>query len=124
MLADEKLTAFVTTADAEAARAFYEGKLGLTFLFDSEHVMAFQSGAGRVMLQKGPAAHIRPGTVLGWDVEDLRNSVRLLAGRGVVFDRYPGMEQDDMGVWSPVPGHGVAWFKDPDGNTLSVSGPI
>lgn len=125
-LADETLVAFITTADAAAARTFYEGVLGLTFVSDNEHLMLFQSGGSRLALQKGAAANPRPGTVLGWNVRDLRSAVRELMGRGVAFERY-GMEQmpqDELGVWSPAPGHGVAWFKDPDGATLSVSGPI
>ena len=123
-LTEETLAAFITTGDAKAAQAFYEGVLGLTLVFDSEHVMALASGASRVMLQKGAAASVRPGTVLGWEVRDLRSAVRDLAGRGVAFERFGGMDQDALGIWSTAPGHGVAWFKDPDGNTLSVSGPI
>jgi catechol 2,3-dioxygenase-like lactoylglutathione lyase family enzyme len=124
MLTDEKLVAFLTTAKPAAARAFYEGVLGLTFTTDSDHLMVFESGAARLALQKGDAAIVRPGTALGWDVKDLRASVRDLAARGVIFDRYDGMQQDDLAIWSPAPGHGVAWFKDPDGNTLSLSGPV
>ncbi|HEY1880760.1 MAG TPA: VOC family protein [Caulobacteraceae bacterium] len=125
-LTDETLVAFITTGDAQAARAFYEGVLGLTFVLDSEHLMIFQSGASRVALQKGASANVRPGTTLGWNVRDIRAAVRALAARGVVFEHF-GMEQmpqDELGIWSPEPGHGVAWFKDPDGNTLSLSGPI
>jgi catechol 2,3-dioxygenase-like lactoylglutathione lyase family enzyme len=123
-LTDETLVAFLTTGDAQAARAFYEGVLGLTFVFDNEHIMQFQSGAARLALQKEAAANPRPGTALGWNVGDLRAAVRDLAARGVAFERYGGMDQDELGIWSPAPGHGVGWFKDPDGNTLSLSGPI
>lgn len=125
-LTDETLVAFITTAKAEAARSFYEGVLGLTFVFDSEHLMLFQSGASRLALQKGVDAKVRPGTVLGWNVKDLRPAVRDLIERGVIFEKYDleHMRQDDVGIWSPAPGEGVAWFKDPDGNTLSLSGPI
>ncbi len=125
-LTQETMVAFITTADAETARSFYEGVLGLAFISDSDHLMLFQSGASRVALQKGAGGQVRPGTVLGWNVKELRPAVRDLMGRGVAFERF-GMEQmpqDDLGIWSPEPGHGVAWFKDPDGNTLSVSGPI
>jgi hypothetical protein len=64
----------------------------------------------------------QPFTVVGWVVDDMAAAVRGLAAKGVTFERYPGMEQDDQAVWH-VPGGSaqVAWFKDPDGNTLSLS---
>jgi len=60
------------------------------------------------------------GTVLGWEVKDIENVVSVLRKRGVVFEKYEGMEQDDHGIWKSPAGK-VAWFKDPDGNILSVS---
>jgi catechol 2,3-dioxygenase-like lactoylglutathione lyase family enzyme len=123
MLQQEKLVAFLATADADAARAFYEGVLGLTFAGDNGHLVNFESGDALVSLQKSPTPVTpRVGTALGWAVTDLRASVSELAARGVTFERYEGMQQDDLGIWSPAPGVGVAWFLDPDGNTLSLSG--
>jgi hypothetical protein len=61
---------------------------------------------------------------MGWNVADMRASVRALMERGVAFERYEGMAQDDLQIWSPVPGEGVAWFKDPDDNLLSLNGPL
>jgi catechol 2,3-dioxygenase-like lactoylglutathione lyase family enzyme len=124
MLTDESLVAFVTTARPAEARAFYERVLGLKLLSDNDHLMTFASGPARVSLVKGESANVRPGTALGWDVRDLRAAVRDLMARSVAFERFEGMAQDDLAIWSPVPGHGVAWFKDPDGHTLSLSGPI
>jgi catechol 2,3-dioxygenase-like lactoylglutathione lyase family enzyme len=124
MLTDETLVAFATTTKPQEARAFYEGVLGLTFVSDGDHLMVFGSGPARVSLAKVEAANVRPGTTLGWEVRDLRSAVRDLISRGVTtFDR-SGPRTDDLGIWSPIPGFGVAWFKDPDGHTLSVSGPI
>jgi catechol 2,3-dioxygenase-like lactoylglutathione lyase family enzyme len=121
-LADERLTAFLSTAQPKVARRFYEGVLGLAFVLESEQMMVFDAGPARVTLAKGDIVTPRVGTTLGWNVKDLRGAVRALAAKGVVFERFDGMEQDEMGVWSPTPGQGVAWFKDPDGNLLSVSG--
>ncbi|HEY3799907.1 MAG TPA: VOC family protein [Caulobacteraceae bacterium] len=123
MLIDEKLVGILTTAKPKEARAFYEGVLGLTFTMDEEHVMAFDAGPWRVMLQKGPSVTPPFGTAMGWNVKDLRAAMRDLLARGVVFERN-GLNQDEMGVWSPMPGEGVAWFLDPDGNRLSLNGPI
>jgi catechol 2,3-dioxygenase-like lactoylglutathione lyase family enzyme len=125
MLTQERLVAFIWTVDAERARAFYEGVLGLTFVGDHGHLVLFDSGPARVALvrSEGP---VKPpqGTAMGWNVGDLKASVRDLMARGVVFERYESMVQDDLRIWSPVPGEGVAWFKDPDENLLSLNGPI
>lgn len=124
MLAQERLVAFVWTADPARARAFYEGMLQLTFAGDHDHLMTFDSGPARVSLVKSREPITPPpGTALGWNVGDLRAAVRDLMARGVVFDRVDGMVQDELQIWSPAPGQGVAWFKDPDGNRLSLSGP-
>ena len=121
MLAQETLVAFLGTSKPAEARAFYEGVLGLTLVDDHEFLMVFQSGAARLSLQK--LEHVTPphGTALGWNVKDLRGTMRRLVERGVAFERFEAMDQDELGVWSPAPGTGVAWFRDPDGNLLSLS---
>jgi catechol 2,3-dioxygenase-like lactoylglutathione lyase family enzyme len=125
VLTEERLVAFLATADAARARAFYEGKLGLTLVLDDEHLIFFDSGPARLALQKSDKRVTPPFvTAAGWNVHDLRASVRDLMARGIVFERYEGMQQDDLQIWSPVPGEGVAWFKDPDANLLSLNGPI
>ena len=121
MLTDETLVAFLATSNAAAARAFFEGVLGLTFVEEHEYLIGFQSGAARLNLQKTDLVTPIHGTALGWNVKDLRGEMRRLIDRGVTFEHFDGHDQDEMGVWSPVPGAGVAWFKDPDGNLLSLS---
>jgi catechol 2,3-dioxygenase-like lactoylglutathione lyase family enzyme len=121
MLAEETLVAFLGTADPDRARAFYEGVLGLPLVSDNEHLMTFQSGVARVALQKLKSVTPPQGTALNWHVRDQRGLMRELIAKGVVFERFPGMEQDDLAIWSPEPGTGVAWFKDPDGNLLSLT---
>jgi hypothetical protein len=63
---------------------------------------------------------LAPYTVLGWQVDDIAAAVRGLVAKGVKFERYFWMEQDDLGIWSAPSGAKVAWFKDRDGNLLSV----
>jgi catechol 2,3-dioxygenase-like lactoylglutathione lyase family enzyme len=122
MLGKETMVAFMATSKPDAARAFFEGVLGLTFVADHEHLVVFESGAARLMLQKTDVVTPPRGTALGWDVKDLRGVMKALAERGVSFERFDGMDQDEMGVWRPAgPSSGVAWFKDPDGNLLSLS---
>ena len=122
MLGPEKLVAMLGTTQPDAAKAFFEGVLGLTFVGDYPHALIFEAGDTRLMVQKVEQVSPRQGTALGWSVTDLRGVMKGLIERGVTFERFPGMEQDELGVWSPAgPSTGVAWFKDPDGNLLSLS---
>ena len=122
MLAQEKLVAFLGTSNPQAARAFYEGVLGLAFVGEHEHLIIFDAGAARLMLQKLDTVAPPRGTALGWNVSDLPGVMTALIARGVAFERFEGMDQDDLGIWRPAgPATGVAWFKDPDGNLLSLS---
>jgi hypothetical protein len=83
--------------------------------------MTFQSGAARVALQKLKSVTPPQGAALNWRVRDQRGTMRDLIAKGVVFERFAGMEQDELAIWRPEPGTGVAWFKDPDGNLLSLT---
>jgi catechol 2,3-dioxygenase-like lactoylglutathione lyase family enzyme len=114
---------FIATTDKERARAFYEGTLALRFVQDDDFALVFEHEG--VTLRVVPVQELTPQrfTVLGFHVADVSAEARALAAKGVTFERYPGMGQDDLGVWVPAPGAGgVAWFKDPDGNLLSISG--
>lgn len=122
MLGQEQLVAMLGTSDPVAARTFFEETLGLSFVADHPHALVFQAVNARLMLQKVQAVSPPHGTALGWTVADLRGVMRRLIARGVTFERFDGMDQDELGVWSPGgPATGVAWFKDPDGNLLSLS---
>jgi hypothetical protein len=76
-----------------------------------------------IMLRLGMAKELPPahGTVLGWQVPEITETVRSLGQAGVRIERFQGMDQDELGIWTSPSGAKVAWFKDPDGNTLSVS---
>jgi hypothetical protein len=73
--------------------------------------------------RKAKAFKPAQGTILGWEFEDIHAAVRELAPRGVRFEQWglAFMKQDEHGVWTPPSGDRVAWFKDPDGNVLSIS---
>ena len=60
-------------------------------------------------------------TILGWNVEDISANIRSLNEKGIQFEKYPFLEQDELGIWSAPGGTKVAWFKDPDGNILSLT---
>ncbi len=123
MLAHETLEAFLGTSNSAAARAFYEGVLGLSFVGEHEHLVEFDAGSARVRLQKIEKVSPPFGTALGWRVRDLKGTIRALVAKGVTFER-GGLPHDELGIWSPEPGLGVAWFFDPDGNRLSLNGAI
>ena len=120
LLDDAAMVGFVPTKDAEKARAFYEGILGFTVASDNQWVMSFQSGEQRIMLQKGAKEAPLQRTIVGWEVRGIEDVVRKLSNAGVEFMRVQWVEQDELGIWKSPDGK-VAWFKDPDGNTLSVS---
>ena len=124
----ERLGGFVrNTGDGVSIEVEGTGRALQRFLarLDTElppHAVIFESGETRLMVQKLDAVTPPRGTALGWSVSDLRGTMTRLIDRGVRFERFEGMDQDELGVWSPAgPATGVAWFKDPDGNLLSLS---
>jgi catechol 2,3-dioxygenase-like lactoylglutathione lyase family enzyme len=117
MLAGAELVAFVPSTDLDRSLDFYGGTLGLELV--SRDQFACQFPGLRVTLVDEPAR--APYTVLGWSVEDVEESVREFGSRGVAFERYDGMEQDALGIWTSPSGARIAWFKDPEGNTLSLA---
>lgn len=121
MLAKSDIIAFVTTADGQRARKFYEGVLGLKVVEDTPFALVMDANGTMLRIAKAQSVVVAPYTVLGWKVEDIAHTVRELVAKGVRFERYDGMEQDEAGIWSSPSGAKIAWFKDPDGNTLSVT---
>ena len=121
MLGATDVIAFVPTTDSAKARAFYEGVLGLQFISDDGFALVFS--ANRIMLRVIRARQFTPVqyTILGWQVKQIADVVAQLQTRGVHFERFGFFEQDDLGIWKAPNGDKVAWFKDPDGNVLSLS---
>ncbi|MBZ5544870.1 MAG: VOC family protein [Acidobacteriia bacterium] len=121
MLASNEVIAFVATRDSAKARAFYENDLGLRLMGDEPSALVFDAHGTMLRISKvrefTPASY----TVLGWRVPDIRGAVAELERKGVAFERYEGFGQDDRGIWASPSGAKVAWFKDPDGNTLSLT---
>jgi predicted enzyme related to lactoylglutathione lyase len=121
-LIDHSIIAFVPTRDADRARTFYRDVLGLA-LIQEQLPFALVFDAHGVMLRVTLVNELTPPshTILGWNVPDIENAATTLAARGVTFLRYPNMPQDQLGIWTSPGGARVAWFSDPDGNTLSLS---
>ena len=121
MLGTTDIVAFLPTTDYEKARAFFEGVLGLRFVSQDPYALVLD--ANGIMLRVTKVADHKPEqyTILGWKVTEIDSVVAALEKKGVRFERYGFLEQDDRGVWTTPGGDKVAWFKDPDGNVLSLS---
>jgi catechol 2,3-dioxygenase-like lactoylglutathione lyase family enzyme len=121
MLASGKMVGFVPTKDYEKARAFYEGKLGFEFMSLDQYALVMRVGGHRVRIAKVPNFTPLQGTILGWEVENIETTAAWLRDRGVTLEKYPFVQDQELGIWTTPTGDKVAWFKDPDGNILSVS---
>ena len=121
MLGSAALVAFAPTTDLDRAHAFYGDTLGLELVTRDGFACQFDAHGTPLRVSLVDTLTPAPGTVLGWLVPDVHATVRALADRGVTFARYDGMGQDEDGVWTAPSGDHVAWFQDPDGNTLSLT---
>ena len=121
MLESAHAVAFVPATDLARARDFYEGTLGLEVQDVSGFACVFRVGPIKLRVTKVGELAPPPFTVFGWEVAAIHEMVAGLAGRGVEFVRYDGMGQDPAGVWTAPGGAQVAWFRDPDGNVLSLT---
>lgn len=121
MLGSIDIVAFVPTKDTDKARAFYEGVLGLRFVKDDGFAVVLDANGIMVRVAKAPQFTPAPFTILGWQVADIEKIVQALHEKGIHFERFGFFKQDELGIWTAPTGDKVAWFKDPDGNVLSVS---
>jgi catechol 2,3-dioxygenase-like lactoylglutathione lyase family enzyme len=124
MLADAKAYSGFAAPDLEKERAFYEGTLGLKVSGDAEQLTLHLAGGRDTLIYVKPDFTPATYTVLNFPVPDIDEAVDELTARGVRFERYEGMEQDEKGVFrgGGVNGPDIAWFTDPAGNILAVHG--
>jgi len=121
MLDAARIIGFVPTKDFQRAKAFFGATVGLRLIAEDDFALVFESGGTKIRVVKVDDFTPQAFTILGWQVGDIQNCVASLNKRGVIFERYPWMKQDASGIWTAPGGVRVAWFKDPDGNVLSVS---
>jgi catechol 2,3-dioxygenase-like lactoylglutathione lyase family enzyme len=121
MLGATNIVAFVPTKDPTKAREFYEGVLGLRFVKDDGFAMVLDANGIMVRVAKAPEFKPVPFTILGWQVSEIEKVAAALQEKGVHFETFGFLEQDKLGIWTAPSGDKVAWFKDPDGNVLSIS---
>jgi catechol 2,3-dioxygenase-like lactoylglutathione lyase family enzyme len=120
MLGSTNVVAFVPTKDPEKAKAFYVDVLGLRFVKDDGFAMVFDANGIMVRVARAQFTPA-PFTILGWQVSEIEQMARSLQEKGIQFERFGFFEQDPLGIWTAPTGDKVAWFKDPDGNMLSIS---
>jgi len=121
VLATADVVAFAPATDLARARAFFEETLGLRFVYEDGFACVFDANGTTLRVSLVEQLTPAPFTILGWNVADVHSVVRGLRDRGVEFLVFDGFGQDDLGVWPAPGGAQVAWFHDPDGNTLSVT---
>jgi catechol 2,3-dioxygenase-like lactoylglutathione lyase family enzyme len=121
ILGSQKLMAFIATHDPARAKAFYRDTLGLHLVSEDQFALVFD--AAGTMLRVTTVQEVRAVkyTVLGWQVPDIIETAKKLHEARVTLERYAGTKQDELGIWTSPAGAKVAWFKDPDGNTLGIT---
>lgn len=120
MIDAAKQVAFVGVSDLEAAERFYGDVLGLKLVDARPFALVCDTPASQLRITAVAKVRAAPYTVLGWVVADLEGEIDRLAAAGVTFNRYDGMAQDNRGIWTAPDSARVAWFRDPDGNNLSL----
>jgi catechol 2,3-dioxygenase-like lactoylglutathione lyase family enzyme len=121
MLTDKKLKAFVPTIMPEKAKAFYRDVLGLELLSEDEYALEFNANGVLLRVTSVPELVPQNFTVLGWNVPDISSLIVQMNNKGIRCEKYQFLNQDDLGIWKAPGGSKVAWFKDPDGNLLSLT---
>jgi len=121
MLEHAKMVGFLITRDYSKAREFYEGKLGFEFVSLDQFALVMRVGGHDIRISKVASFTPLQSTVLGWEVDNIETAVDGLRARGVEFEKYPFVPDKERGIWVAPGGSKIAWFKDPDGNVLSLS---
>ena len=121
MLSNKKISAFVPTAKPEQAKKFYSDILGLTLVSEDDFALEFSANGAKLRVTVVRDFKPQSFTVVGWEVEDIDSVIGLLDKNNVACEKYGFLKQDTSGIWTAPNGTKVAWFKDPDGNLLSLS---
>jgi catechol 2,3-dioxygenase-like lactoylglutathione lyase family enzyme len=122
-LAGDQVVAFLASTDLVRSRAFFGDNLGLPVIAEDGFACVFQAGPVELRVSLVEQVVAAPYTALGWTVEDILAAIGALTEKGVVFERFDRIAQEDAAVWSAPGGALVAWFRDPDGNLLSLTQP-
>jgi catechol 2,3-dioxygenase-like lactoylglutathione lyase family enzyme len=122
MLADSSFVGFIPVTNLASAKEFFVNTLGLRFVHEDDFALVVDANGTALRLTPVAGLHPQPFTVAGWSSNDVAPTVGRLSDAGVAFLRFDGLDQDELGIWHAPGGDLVAWFSDPDGNILSISG--
>ena len=121
MLSDKKLKAFVPTVKPDEAKLFYKDILGLKLLSEDNYALEFDANGTLLRIIIVQDLKPYPFTILGWNIDNIISLIKQLNDKDIFCEQYEFLEQDDLGIWTSPNGSKVAWFKDPDGNVLSLT---
>lgn len=121
MLKEATPTAFIATTDPAGARSFYEGALGLDLVEQTPFALVFDCGGHVLRVTTVRRVEPAPYTVFGWQVPSILDTIDELSRLGVETVRFDDVQQDEHGVWTSPGRARVAWFRDRDGNVLSLT---
>lgn len=121
MLNDKTIMPFVSTTDPARAREFYENVLGLLVKSQDNYAIVYDANGIDLRMSTVRELVVAPYSVLSWIVPDIKAEVIELGAKGVQFEKYGFFEQDELNIWTAPGGTQVCWFKDPDGNLLSLT---
>lgn len=116
-----RIMAFIVVTKPDRAVPFYCDTLGLGLVSQDSFALVFELEGSMIRAQVAESVTPAQFTALGWEVEDIVATARALQDSGVQLERLPGRKQDELGIWTAPDGSHVAWFRDPDGNWLSLS---
>jgi catechol 2,3-dioxygenase-like lactoylglutathione lyase family enzyme len=116
-----EMVGFLMTTDVARCRAFFVDRLGFREVGEDPYALVLEADGRMLRIQKSKQHEPRPYTVLGWNVKDIGAALERLAAAGVRCEQFGFPGQDARGVMTFPDGAQVAWFKDPDGNVLSVA---
>jgi catechol 2,3-dioxygenase-like lactoylglutathione lyase family enzyme len=120
MLGDSTVFATIAVRDSQLAKEFYKDTLGLQLVDENDAGCMYESGTGKIFVYQAPSAGTNKATCAAWEVENIEQMVDDSQAKGVVFEQYDIPDADVNGYVYTVGPQKAAWFKDPDGNILSI----
>jgi len=120
MLSNSRLQTIIWTSSLDKAEVFYKDVLGLEVKDESDGALVFDVGGSDLRVSPIPSTTPTEHTVLGFSVPNVASVVAALSDQGVVFVRFDGFPHRPDGILTTPDGAEVAWFRDPDGNLLSI----
>ena len=120
-LSTSNIIAFVPSTNLHKSKLFYEDKLGLTLKSFDDIALEFK--IDKVVLRVTKVSEFNPAdyTIFGWEIDDIDATIKELLLQKIEFKKFDNFKQTDLGVCTFPDGGKVAWFNDPDGNTLSIT---